>query len=401
MNIPAFIMATLLTLVTTSSFAEQTNPTQPTDKTDKKTEKGSDFFGADGMFDVSNFLKKKYGFFAMPVIVTSPALGNGGGLHLMYLDAALTGTYDEKTKRYIPPSMTGAVAIATENGTKIGGAYHVGFWKKDTIRTMTFLGAPDAFLDFYPNKDYLPAEMKVTMNLSGLAGYQEVKFRYKESNWFLGGDYTYLGFDTSPKNKTGIKPLDDLMTQETHLSGLSLKALYDTRNSIFTPDKGLFGQIRVTNYNKAIGSDADFTGINSKAFYFQPITDQFFMGYRLELNGVEGDAPFYMYPYVDLRGIPSVRYQGQYAMQAELQGKYKVTDRFSLVLFGGSGTAFGKTEIGEKTDFSDAQWRWTKGTGMRYTIASDFKMDVGFDYAWGPEDHYFYLQFGSAWNGWF
>ena len=394
-----FSLSLILVLAANLSWAaDQPKPAPQKAETENK---GSDFFGADGMFDVSNFLKKKYGFFAMPVIMTSPALGNGGGLHLMYLDSALTGTYDEETKRYIPPSMTGAVAIATENGTKVGGAYHIGFWKKDTIRTMTFLGAPDAFLDFYPNKDYLPKEMKVTMNLKGLAGYQELKVRYKNSNWFLGGDYTYIGFDTEPKNKTGIKPLDELMTQDTRLSGLSLKALYDTRNSIFTPDQGLFGQVRVTNYNKAIGSQSEFTGINTKAFYFQPVTKKFFMGYRLELNGVEGEAPFYMYPYVDLRGIPSVRYQGQYAMQGELQGKYKVTDRFSLVLFGGSGTVFGKTEIGEKTNFGDADWRWTKGTGLRYTIASDFKMDVGFDYAWGPEDQYFYLQFGSAWNGWF
>ena len=178
------------------------------------------------------FSNKNTVFFAMPMILTSPALGWGGGINLVYLHDKLAEKFDEQAGRYIPPSISGAALVGTENGTRFGGAYHIGFWKKDTIRTTTFAGVPDVNINFYPDKKYLPRELKVEMNLKGFVGYQDVKFRIGDSAWFLGGDYMYSTLDTRPKNDTGYDEPDDLLNINSTLNSFSLKALYDTRNSM-------------------------------------------------------------------------------------------------------------------------------------------------------------------------
>ena len=46
--------------------------------------------------------------------------------------------------------------------------------------------------------------------------------------------------------------------------------------------------------------------------------------------------------------------------------------------------------------FGDATSETTRGAGFRYTIARALGLDVGIDWAEGPNDHAFCLQVGSA-----
>jgi hypothetical protein len=73
----------------------------------------------DGKLDISDFLLTKYSFMPMPIIVTEPAIGYGGGLNLMFLHDTLGST----TKRKSPPSISGVVGAGTENSTLVGAVY--------------------------------------------------------------------------------------------------------------------------------------------------------------------------------------------------------------------------------------------------------------------------------------
>jgi hypothetical protein len=45
----------------------------------------------DGQFDISNWLASRHGFIPVPIVITGPTLGAGGGLNLMFLHGGLTG----------------------------------------------------------------------------------------------------------------------------------------------------------------------------------------------------------------------------------------------------------------------------------------------------------------------
>ena len=106
-----------------------------------------------------------------------------------------------------------------------------------------------------------------------------------------------------------------------------------------------------------------------------------------------GDAPFYAYPFINLRGVPAMRYQGDNTLVSETEWTYNVYNRWSVLGFFGGGKAFK-----DFSDFGSDDWAYTVGTGFRYRIARLLGVDMGADFALGNgEDFAFYIIFGTSW----
>ena len=60
------------------------------------------------------------------------------------------------------------------------------------------------------------------------------------------------------------------------------------------------------------------------------------------VNGDKEDIPTYLYPFISMRGIPIMRYQGEHIITAQSQFSYSFTPRWKGLLFGGAGRAFGE-----------------------------------------------------------
>ena len=103
--------------------------------------------------------------------------------------------------------------------------------------------------------------------------------------------------------------------------------------------------------------------------------------------------PPYVLPYVDMRGIPAVRYQGKAVAVAEVEAIWKASPRWRFNFFGGGGRA-----AESFSDLSDAEVANSYGTGFRYLIARRYGMTMGVDIARGPEETAWYIQAGSSWR---
>ncbi len=355
----------------------------------------------DGKFDISAFLSTKYGFMPMPIIVTEPAVGYGGGLNLLFLHDSLASSI----KRKSPPSISGVAGAATENGTRFSAGYHMGFWKEDTIRTTTAIGAMDVNMNFYLNN------LGIDMNLKGYAAYQEIMYRISESDFFLGGNYLYV--DLESKRNDGTLPiLDPFFERELKMGAIAAVLQYDTRDTIFTPSKGFFAKATVRRFDESFGGNENFWRYGAKAFYFHPLSDKVTLGLRIEgeaVNALDGDdIPYVMYPSINMRGIAAMRYQGEKMLLGEMQLRWEFIDRWNLVLFGGSGKVFGDENrfepgtgvINESISFKDAPSHTTGGVGFRYELARTYGLWGGLDFATNEENDFaFYITIGSAWRG--
>jgi len=354
----------------------------------------------DGTFDVSAFLSSKYGFMPVPVIVTEPAVGYGGGLNVLFLHDSLASSLERKS----PPSISGVVVAGTENGTRFGGAYHLGFWKEDTIRTATAAGAMDINMNFYLR------DVGVDMNLKGVAAYQEIMFRVADSDFFLGGNYLYVDIE-SKKNSEALPVVDPIFEHTFTMGALAAVAQYDTRDTIFTPSKGLFAKVSVRRFDEMFGGNENFWRYGAKAFYFQPLSEKFIFGLRVEGEGVNtssGDrVPYMAKPSINMRGIPAMRYQGEKMLLTELQLRWEFQERWNMVFFGGVGKAFGDENkivpgrgvIKENVSFQDAPAHPAGGVGFRYELARKFGLWGGLDFATSEENDFaFYITIGSAWG---
>ena len=77
----------------------------------------------------------------------------------------------------------------------------------------------------------------------------------------------------------------------------------------------------------------------------------------------------------------------------EPEVRWNFHPRISAVGFLGFGRA-----ADDWSDISDATTRDTQGLGIRYHTARKLGMYAGIDVAKGPEETYWYITMGSAWN---
>ena len=354
----------------------------------------------DGKFDLSAFLLTKYGYLPIPVVVTEPAIGYGGGLNVVFLHDSLASSAQRKS----PPSISGAVGVGTENGTKVAAAYHVGFWEEDSIRTVSAIGGVDINIDFYLRN------LGVDMNFEGYAAYQELLFRIGESDFFLGGNYLYVDIE-SKRNEGDLPILDPFFEHEFKMGALSAVAQYDTRDSIFTPSDGLFVKATLRRFDESFGGDENFWRYGAKVFYFQPLFEDVTLGLRFEGEAVyeygNDRVPYVAYPSIVMRGIDAMRYQGEKMMLGEVQFRWEFIERWNMVFFGGSGKVYGNENrfepgtgvVKENVSFLDAPAHAAGGVGFRYELARKFGLWAGVDFATNEEkDFSFYITVGSAWG---
>ncbi len=175
-------------------------------------------------------------------------------------------------------------------------------------------------------------------------------------------------------------------------SGLGVLLNYDNRDNTMTPNKGHDIKFEYMNYNKAIGSDTDYDKITVASLSYFKLHPQVVLGVRLDAKTANGDTPFYDLPYIDLRGIPALRYQDENVFVSEFDLRWDFTHRWSVVGFMGSGWTADKI-----SSFDDSDARLAGGTGFRYLISSKLGLRAGLDIARGPEDTVVYFQVGSAW----
>ena len=175
-------------------------------------------------------------------------------------------------------------------------------------------------------------------------------------------------------------------------AGLSAFIEYDGRDTTFTPTKGLKGSFEYRNYGKQWGSDFDYDHIAASIHHFTRFGDYSSLGLRLDGEMVDGDVPFFGYPFVKLRGIPAMRYQGEEVLTAEVEYLWGVTPRWTIALFGGGAKTTSVSAFS-----TDSETVAAGGVGFRYRIARKLGLQVGMDVARGPEETSIYLTLGSAW----
>ncbi len=343
----------------------------------------------DGKLDASDYLASATGFLPVPIIVTEPAVGFGIGAAVAYFHP------DDKPDSQLhshkgPPSISVGFGAATENGTHLYGGAHSGVWKEDHIRYLGALAAINVNLEFYPEDG--SDDEGIRFNVDGIFLYQQLQFRIAESNWWLGGTYLYANAENTFK---GVDEDDENLPEpkfEFNLGGLGVFVEYDGRDTTFTPTRGLRGLLEYRDYDRKWGSDFDYDHILASLFHYTPFGAYSSLGLRLEGETVFGDVPFFGFPYINLRGMPALRYQGESTLTAEAEYLWGVTPRWTLAFFGGAGKT---TAIG--LFGSDGETVASGGLGFRYRLARKLGLQAGMDVARGPEDTAIYLTIGSAW----
>ena len=352
---------------------------------------------ADGAFDMSRFIKSRTGFVPILAPVTEPAVGYGVAGGLVFFHRREEGPTPESAPagegRMIPPSLSAVVGFATENGSwgLFGG--HRGVWKGDRIRYLGGLGYASLQLTFYGTKPET-SDISRDVEIRAVPFVQDIGVRIPESDFFAGLRYAFVVSDITFKPGSNLPGVTDReWTGDSKIGGLIPYLEYDSRDNFFTPSKGIHAKASLGFFDEIFGGDYDYRELHAKAVGYWPVLPTVVAGLRADGQFVSGDAPFYALPFVQLRGIPAMRYQGTDVVVLETEERWMVTPRWAAVGFAGIGKAADGFDA-----LQDAETVWNAGGGVRYLTAREFGLQMGVDVARGPEEWAIYVVFGNSWN---
>ncbi len=350
----------------------------------------------DGAFDLSDYIIEAKGFLPVPIIITEPAVGGfGGGIIPIFIQPQRPYIDSVKGKRIItpvPPTITGGMGMYTVNNSWGLAAFRTGTLTKSRIKYIIGGGYGNINMSFYKTLPSL-GDKEFSFNFKTIPAVVQATKRLGFSNWYAGLKYLFLKTDVKYTGDRILPPdFAKPIEYSSIVSQLGAVVELDSRDNIFTPNNGVKVHFDAIRSDNIFGSDYDFWHLNYYMYAYKSISKKLVGGWRLDGQQSFGDQPFYVKPFLDMRGVPAERYQGNADILTELEARWDFFRRWSIMLYGGTGKAFDDWK-----DFGSSKWVYTYGTGFRYLIARKLKLRMGVDVAFSNSDWAYYIIFGSSW----
>jgi len=372
----------------------------------------------DGRLDASNFLADNaYGFLPVPIIITDPAVEGGLGLAGLFfhetdeqkekrLEALKTS--DDGAKFLLTPSVSVVAGAVTGNDSWFAGGGHMGFFKQGRIRYTGGGGYGDVNLDFFGFGE-IEMNQPIELNTKAFFVMQSLKFKIGDSRFFVGVAQQYANASIEPGSLGDLagdilppewqdrwqELVRGLLTQDVVTSALGINFEFDSRDNFFSPRTGYSYKLEHLWFRDSFGSDIDYELTSFSGLNYWNVTDRFRAALRVGADraSTNGLLPPFATPGIEMRGLPTLRYQGNYVAVAETELTWQIDERWAVLGFVGSGRAANSFD-----ELKDSESRVAKGVGFRYLIAKRYGFEMGLDVARGPEEDIIYIQGGTAWR---
>jgi len=342
----------------------------------------------DGWLDISGFLDSAHGFVPLVAPITEPAVGYGAAGALVFVDRRAPSPDGRPTR----PNIAVLGAARTQNGTQGLAAAHLGTWREGRLRTLVGVADADVNLDFFGlGGERLPQNLEIGYTIAARGGVAGANLRLGDTPLWFGLQYARARTNVTPQRADSVPPALPTPDLDLELAAVTPSVTLDARDNFFTPTRGWYIDLSVPVFRESLGSDRDFEKAALTVIWYTPLSRSLYFSARGGARTSSDGTPFFLRPFVSLRGVPAMRYQGEQAGEAELELRWQMHPRFSLVGFGGIGQARSTAGNPERDQVSAA------GAGFRYLIAREHGLHMGVDLARGPDGWAVYVVFGSAW----
>jgi outer membrane protein assembly factor BamA len=184
-------------------------------------------------------------------------------------------------------------------------------------------------------------------------------------------------------------------TPRSRTSGVGLGLLYDTRDMIFFPSKGIFADFAFFNNSSLWGSNVRFDRLTADVASYKTIKNHLVWANNVYGSFIVGQAPFNMLSELGgpkkLRGYFQGRFRDENAVLLQSEARFDIYKRLGGVVFGSTGW------LGNQADFirfNDTKYSY--GAGLRFTLNTKDHLNIRFDYALGKDISNFYITIGEA-----
>jgi hypothetical protein len=143
---------------------------------------------------------------------------------------------------------------------------------------------------------------------------------------------------------------------------------------------------------ESLGATEEFERFQQVVMGWLPLGEQVTLGLRGDYQWSSDGTPFFLRPYIKLRGVQAMRYQGDEMASAEIEARWQMRERWSLVGAVGYGEAHTDRDL-----YSASRDVVSGAVGFRYLLARVFGLHAGLDVGFSEGTTAVYIQVGNAW----
>lgn len=357
---------------------------------------------------VKRFIKRMYfdkdstrksNFVLIPALASSPETGVEFG------GASLFSFYTDTAKHSITrvSSLFGYASITTKGQEKV--SLNASYWTPQNLYHFTanisFYNFPFNFYGLGNNTRKADKELIDERRALISFGAQKLITRNFYAGLVFGGNNYFYNSGTRKENLL-FKNNPDI---QDHSGGENLfvgpALTYDSRNNNTYTTKGIIINTYLNIYHGVFANNGYQGGFfNFEYSEFFLLQKKLVLGFDVkEQSLVGGQSPFYLLPQLGndalMRGYYTGRYRDRNLFAAQTELRYRISDRFGIVGFLGTG------EVAHN-GFNASQLKPDFGGGVRYFFDTEKGLSIRADYGFGqkpagePREQGFYIALGEA-----
>ena len=215
---------------------------------------------------------------------------------------------------------------------------------------------------------------------------------------YLGLRYQYESYNVTGTAEDGELASGRIAGSDfSRTSSLGPSILRDSRDQVFYPRKGMFGELYVLPTSKIFGADRTFTKIYLDMANYFSLHERVVLATNYTASAIFGDnVPFSQLSFLGgpkkMRGIYEGFFRDKNAILGQAELRWEVWKFIGLTAFGSLGYLGNERDI-----IRFGKPKYTYGGGLRITAQKKNHLNIRLDYGLSPyADGNFYITIGEA-----
>ncbi len=322
---------------------------------------------------------KRSSFVILPVLTSAPETGieaGGAGLYSFYTDTINRQTRVSNVFAYATITAKG------QNRLNLSTNYWTPENKYHYTAAIGYINFPADFYGIGNNTRKADADH---------VGEKRYKFtltaeKLMAKNLYMGFVAGALNYDYKPENPAGIFATSPLVENRSggSFAYIGPSLVFDNRNNNTYTTRGMVVNAYFNAMQGLFGNNSYNGGfLNIEYAQFFSLSKAFVLAFNVqEQNLIGGRSPFYLLPQMGsdelMRGYYTGRYRDRNYIAGQSELRYRISERFGVVGFIGTGEVF-------HTTFNFDALKPNYGGGVRYFFDIEKGLSVRFDYGIGQK----------------
>lgn len=373
----------ILIFLSAAAFAEAQADDEQSESEDKSSQPSSskvpDVRGSEMKVKV-----EKGNFVAVPIPFHTPELDWG-----LVVGAAYFYKQTEAQKKAQPASVSGIVAMYTQNKSWALGIGQESYWHEDRWRFTGVLGVANLDLQLLVD-DGSSDGTSTDWLIDGGFAFAQIERKIAE-RWYVGVLARYIKFDQD--FTVGFPPVNlglDL-SSETIAAGLGISFQRDSRDMPTNPYSGSVFKVSGLFNDTAFGSDSTYESYKLAYSSYHKLSAPLVLAWEAQACRNSGSAPLWDACRIKLRGFSALEYMGEESALAQVEARWLISPRWGAVAFAGVGYMNGSL-----SGLRDQEAIPSYGIGARFMVMKAKRINIRVDYGRSNDGGVWYLSAGEA-----